>query len=483
MDRAVPFRGGQHQDGILDEEDCFFEGLFNPQLQSSKYFRRAIGMDRTLKILLRTAALFVAVHSLAAQSSDSLSQEWSFHFQQTIVVQYHPGFTAKYSGNNSLDTSEPAQTSLTSTFFIGRKLWKNAEAYINPELSGGEGLSSVTGIAGFPNGETFRIGNPSPQLTIARIFITQRFDMSDTRTIVEDDENQLMGFRSDAYVNIAAGKISMIDYFDKNRYSDDPRTKFLSWALMTNGAWDYPANTHGYTWGVVVEYVTQPWALRLSTAMVPTEANQSVMDVNLGRAHSETVELEHDYTLGAHPGTVRFLGFHTMAHMGNYDQAVELPPGEIDVVATRAYGRSKYGMGLNIEQELSDDVGMMFRASWNDGHNETWMFTEIDQAVSAAIVYDGKAWGRAGDNFGAAILANGISADHRAYLKAGGYGFLIGDGNLNYAPESIAEVFYSLSLPLYHLHLAPDYQFILNPAYNKDRGPVHVVAIRIHSEF
>ncbi len=443
----------------------------------------SLKMNHQVRLHAIALAFFFIAGSAAAQSADSASQDWNFHFQQTIVVQYHPDFTAKYSGVNSLDTSEPAQTSLTSTFFFGRRLWNNAEAYLNPELSGGNGLSKVTGIAGFPNGETFRIGNPSPALTIARVYIVQRFDLSDTRTAVEDDENQLAGTRPDSYVNITAGKISMIDYFDKNRYSDDPRAKFLNWALMTNGAWDYPANTHGYTWGVVAEYVTQPWSLRFSSAMVPTEANQSVMDENLSRAHSETVELEHDYALGSHPGVVRLLGFHTMARMGNYDQALELPPGEIDVTATRAYGRSKYGFGLNFEQELGDNVGMMLRGSWNDGRNETWMFTEIDRAVSAAIAYDGRAWHREGDNFGVAVLANGLSSDHRAYLKAGGYGFLIGDGNLNYAPESIAEAYYSFSLPAYHLHLAPDYQFILNPAYNQDRGPVHVVAIRIHSEF
>ncbi len=435
-------------------------------------------------MILFVMSAFIAQNNYAQnQSSDSSSQEWNFHFQQTIVVQYHPDFTAKYSGANSLDTSEPAQTSLTSTFFIGGRLWKNAEAYVNPELSGGNGLSNVTGIAGFPNGETFRIGNPTPQLTIARIFIVQRFDLSDTRITVEDDENQLMESRADSYFSISAGKISMIDFFDKNRYSDDPRTKFLNWALMTNGAWDYPANTHGYTWGLVAELVTPPWAFRISTAMVPTEANQSVMDTKISQAHSETIEIDHDYSLDKHQGTIRLLGFHTMARMGNYDQALELPPGEIDVVATRAYGRSKYGMGLNIDQELGDNVGMMFRAGWNDGHNETWMFTEIDQAVSAALVFDGKGWNRDGDNFGVALLGNGLSADHRAYLKAGGYGFLIGDGNLNYAPESIAETYYSFSLPVCHLHIAPDYQFILNPAYNKDRGPVHVMAVRIHLEF
>jgi high affinity Mn2+ porin len=436
-----------------------------------------------LKILSITITYLFFVHTAAAQASDSVSQDWNFHFQQTIVVQYHPDFTAKYSGANSLDTSEPAQTSITSTFFIGRRLWKNAGVYFNPELAGGNGLSGATGIAGFPNGETFRIGNPMPQVTVARFFINQRFDLSDTLTMVEDDENQLMAPRGASYVNISAGKLCVIDYFDKNHYSDDPRTKFLNWALMTNGAWDYPANTRGYTWGLVAELVTPPWALRASTAMVPTEANQSIMDMNLSRAHSETIEIEHDYSLGMRQGIIRLLGFHTMARMGNYQQALELPPGEVDILATRAYGRSKYGVGLNIEQGLSDNIGMMFRAGWNDGHNETWMFTEIDQAVSAAIVFDGKSWNRDGDNLGIAILANGLSADHRAYLKAGGYGFIIGDGNLNYAPESIAEAFYSLSLPTYHLQLAPDYQFILNPAYNKDRGPVHVVAIRIHSEF
>jgi len=239
-----------------------------------------------LKIFSITIACLVFVQTASAQQADSLPQDWNFHFQQTIVVQYHPDFTAKYSGSNSLNTSEPAQTSLTSTFFIGRRLWKNAEAYVNPELAGGNGLSGATGVAGFPNGETFRIGNPAPQVTIARLFIMQRFDLSETRTTVEDDENQLMESRPDAYINITAGKISMIDYFDKNRYSDDPRTKFLNWALMTNGSWDYPANTHGYTWGLVAELVTQPWALRASTAMVPTEANKSVMDMNLSRAHS-----------------------------------------------------------------------------------------------------------------------------------------------------------------------------------------------------
>ena len=440
-------------------------------------------MVSNLKIWSSTIAYVFLVHAASAQTADSLSQNWNFHFQQTIVVQYHPDFNAKYSGANSLETSEPAQTSLTSTFFVGKRLWKNAEAYVNPELSGGSGLSMVTGVAGFPNGETFRIGNPSPLLTIARAFIVQRFDLSDTRTIVEDDQNQLMESRPDSYINITAGKISMIDYFDKNRFSDDPRTKFLNWALMTNGAWDYPANTHGYTWGLVAELVAPPWAVHASTAMVPTEANQSVMDMNFGRANSETIEVDREYSLGTHQGTVRLLAFHTTAHMGNYHQALEFFPGNVDVVATRAYGRSKYGLGINIEQELSDDVGVMLRAGWNDGRNETWMFTEIDQAVSAAVVYDGKAWDRTGDNVGVALLANGISADHRAYLKAGGYGFLIGDGNLNYAPESIAEIFYSLSLPAYHLQLAPDYQFILNPAYNKDRGPVHVVALRIHTEF
>jgi high affinity Mn2+ porin len=252
---------------------------------------------------------------------------------------------------------------------------------------------------------------------------------------------------------------------------------------MSNGAWDYAANTRGYTWGIVGEVFLSQWAFRLSTAMVPTEANMSTMDENLSRAHSETIEIEHSYQLNSRKGTIRLLGYLTHARMGNYEDALALSADNIDVVITRAYGRTKYGFGINIEQALSTTIGMMLRYGWNDGQNETWMFTEIDNTVSGALLLDGESWGRKGDMLGGAVALNGISKEHRKYLAAGGYGFIIGDGALQYGPEFITELFYSFFLLEYHLMLSPDYQFVINPAYNKDRVPVHVFGLRAHIAF
>lgn len=430
-------------------------------------------------MIIGTSTLIEAQTSL----KDTNTSDWNFHFQQTMIMQYHPDFSATYSGKNSLKTSEPDQTSLTSTFFIGKRLWKSAELYFNPELGGGSGLSGATGIAGFPNGETYRIGDPAPQLTVARLFLKQTFALSDRDTMVLDDINQLAGRVPSKRFTIIVGKISMTDFFDNNSYSHDPRTQFMNWALMSNGAWDYPANTRGYTWGVITELLLSPWAFRLSSAMVPTEANMSEMDGNIAQANSETIEIERLYEFGTQHGVIRTLGYYTKARMGSYTQALQLPQGQIDIVNTREYGRSKYGFGINIEHAFSEDVGLAIRVGWNDGANETWMFTEIDRTISTALMLDGSLWQRKGDNLGVALLLNGISQDHQDYLKAGGYGFIIGDGALNYAPEFITELFYTFSLPEFHVSLTPDYQFVLHPAYNADRGPVHVFGMRAHVAF
>ncbi len=429
-----------------------------------------------------------AVPSLFAQSAanEAIFSDWSFHFQQTIITQYHPDFSAKYSGQNSLDTSEPAQTSITSTFFVGRRLWNGTEIYFVPELGGGNGLSGVKGIAGFPNGETYRIGDPAPQISISRFFIKTTFALSDRDTMFSDDEDQLAGLQPSKRLTLILGKISMTDYFDQNSCSHDPRTQFMNWALMSNGAWDYPANTRGYTWGFVGELSLSPWAFRVSSAMVPTEANMSDMDQNISKANSETFEIERSYELCSQKGVIRTLGYYTEARMGNYSQALlfsqadQLPP---NIVNTREYGRTKHGFCLNIEQSFSASIGFMLRAGWNEGANETWMFTEIDQTISSAVLLDGALWRRKGDGMGLALVLNGISQDHRKYLEAGGYGFLIGDGRLNYSPEFITELFYSFALPEFHLSLTPDYQLVLHPAYNADRGPVHVFGMRAHIAF
>ena len=273
----------------------------------------------------------------------------------------------------------------------------------------------------------------------------------------------------------------MTDYFDNNSYSHDPRTQFMSWALMSNGAWDFPANTRGYTPGLVIEYVTRQNELRYGFSLVPVIANGMTMNWNIGKASSQTVEYTHKYALNGYRGTLRLLSFFTSANMGNYDQSLALNPIAPNILATGKYGHIKYGLELNLEQLLTRDLGGFVRAGWNDGQNESWAFTEIDRSVSLGLSISGNRWHRQNDNFGLAAVISGLSAPHRNYLKAGGRGFELGDGNLNYALEHLAELYYSWQIVKW-LSLSGACQVILNPGYNKDRGPVNVFSLRLHAK-
>ena len=411
----------------------------------------------------------------------------SLHFQQTLIDQWHNDLSTPYSGDYSLVDRESAKLSFTSTLFIGRRLWKGGAVYFNPEVAGGSGLSGARGVAGFVNGETFRIGDPAPNLYLARLYLRQVFALGTGTEVDEDDLNQLAGPRPQRYFAVNLGKFSTADFFDQNSYSHDPRTQFLNWSLMSAGAWDYAANTRGYTVGGVLEYVTPALALRFASTLMPTLANGPVLDFHYGTAHAETLELTKGYKLAGRQGTVRLLGFRNVAAMAAYRSAVALAQAtgdQPDVVNARIAGHTKVGFALNAEQEITKEVGLFARVSYNDGKNETWAFTEIDQSASLGAVSTGARWQRPDDRLGAAVVVNGISAEHRAYLAAGGYGFIVGDGALNYGLESIGEVYYSIALPKYHASISPDYQFVVNPAYNRDRsGPVHVVAVRLHVEF
>jgi Carbohydrate-selective porin len=341
-------------------------------------------------------------------------------------------------------------------------------------------------LAGFSNGEVYRVNDAAPKIYTARLFVKQVFSLSTDCQKVEDGMNQMSTNMPTSYFAVSAGKFSVMDFFDNNKFSHDPRTQFYNWALMGNGAWDYPANTRGYTYGIVAELVKPQWALRFTSVMVSTFANGPVMDNNILRSRSEALEFEHKYYIGSQTGVIRFITFLNEAKMGNYKKAIQWGTAHniAPVVdSTNAIGRTKYGVGINIEHNLSDNLGLFLRASWNDGQNETWAFTEIDKAISLGGQLNGNIWNRNTDKLGFAILANGLSTDHKNYLKAGGYGFIIGDGKLNYQPEMIAELYYSFKPKAYPFWISPDYQFIINPAYNKDRSPVHALGIRAHIEF
>lgn len=407
-------------------------------------------------------------------------RSWSFHVQATAIPQGHGDFRALYSGANSLSPEAELKTSFTSTFYLGRKLWDGAEIYINPELLAGDGLSETLGIAGFPNGEIYRVDTPRPRFNLSRAFIRQSWGFGDTREYVEDGQNQVPQSLGASRFTLTVGKFSLVDLFDDNAYSHDARTQFMNWALMDNGAWDFAADTRGYTYGLATEMNRPRWAVRFAVVTVPKVANGMAMDGKIGKARSENLEYEHRQTLRGRPGAVRLMGYANHAHMGSYRATINTPEFHMDITRSRQY-RLKYGFGVNLEQEIAKDVGVFFRYGWDDGHTETWAFTEIDRTYSGGLSFRGTRWGRKADRLGLAFVINGLSRDHADYLRAGGVGFVIGDGKLNYAHERIFETYYSLALGK-GFFLSPDFQWVGNPAYNRDRGPVPIGALRLHWE-
>ncbi len=433
--------------------------------------------------MIRNLSLFVFVTlpflTAQAQNDSIKERKWTLHYQATVIPQAHADFSADYTGEKSMLTKESPKVSLTTTLFIGRRLWKNASLIFNPELSGGSGLSKAQGIAGFPNGETFRIGSSTPKLYLARLYLEQRFALSPTLEQDDDNMNQVQKATPVKYLSVRAGKFSLSDFFDANNYSHDPRTQFLNWSLMSAGAWDYPANTRGYTIGGIVEYHSPLFAVRGGITQVPKEANGPDLDAHIGKAFGTIAEVEKTFPFSKEENlVVRVAGFYNQAHMGNYTDALYTLPVP-DVTSTRKYGRTKSGFYLNTEYNRAHG-GFFLRASSNDGKNETWAFTEIDQSYSIGASFDGSRWHRDHDQWGVAVVNNGISNPHRLYLEKGGYGFIVGDGRLNYGTESILELYYSFALDRLHVSVSPDYQFVLHPAYNKDRGPVNVFGVRFH---
>ncbi len=389
--------------------------------------------------------------------------------------------------NSLADTLEPAARSLTATLFLGRKLWKGAAVYVNPEIAGGKGLSYAQGVAGALNGETYRVGEVAPRIFLSRAYLEQYIPIGNTDYIyAEDDDNHVAGLIPVKRFTIRAGKFAIADYYDHNQYSSDPRTQFLNWSVWADGAWDYPANTQGYTSGVVLEYADPRWEFRLATVAVPKLANYHLMEYN-SRAHSETIELEHKYAINQRRGAILVTLSHTNSQAPSYASGIA-------AIATRdtallnvftgatehkEYGGRKTGVFLNLRQEISNDIGAFARLGWNDGKYATWAFTEIDNTTTAGVSINGSRWKRQEDAIGLAFALNGISKPHREFLRAGGYGFIIGDGKLNYGKEFILETYYNAQLT-HFFWLSFDYQFVKNPGYNKDRGPVHVFALRGH---
>lgn len=408
-------------------------------------------------------------------------KRFSVHGQNTMVMQGHLPFHSPYSGPNSLTSVTTLATSDTSTLFLAGRLWRGAEVIFNPEIAGGTGFNGVHGVAGFPNGEITRVGVPEPTPYIARLNFRQTIGLGGPQEEVEDGPNQIAKTRDINRITFAFGKMAATDFFDNNKYSNDPRTQFLNWSLMFNGAWDYPANVRGYTYGMISELNLAKWAFRHGIFLEPAEANGADFDPKILKANGNVWEFERRYEFNDHPGKARFLMYLNAAHMGNYREAIQLSPVDPDITQTRAY-RAKYGFCLNFEQEITKDLGAFLRAGWNDGHTESWAFTEIDRTLALGLLRKGTLWRRPEDEVGTAVAINGLSQPHADYLAAGGLGFILGDGRLNYAPEVIWETYYAWQVRTF-LIITTDFQYIFNPGYNADRGPVAVGSLRVHLAF
>ena len=415
----------------------------------------------------------------AVSGPASPEPDWSLHGQLTYQLQGHGAFTSPYEGPNSFQDRKEERGSFTSTLYAGRRLWEGAEGYVNLELLAGQGLSRVLGLAAPPNGETYRVDSTRLKANLARVFLRQTLALGGASEAQDDDENQLGGRRASRRLVVTAGKISGTDVFDGNAYAHEPRTQFNNWSLWANAAWDYPADTRGYTWGIALELLLDAWAVRLGSFMEPLEANGLAFDHDVARAHGDVLEIEHRHALGGRPGAVRLLAFGNHARMGIYRDALALSPADPDVVSTRAPGRSKYGLGLNLEQEIVSDVGAFLRAGWNDGKTESWAFTEVERTLAFGVSAKGGVWKRPDDVLGVGFALNGIGRDHRDYLAAGGLGFLLGDGALRPSTENVLDVFYRTAVTPF-ADLSGELERYWNPGFNLDRGPVTVYGLRVH---
>lgn len=435
-------------------------------------------------MLLRAALCFSAVAACCAAQQVERPEQWNLYWQATAIPQYHGKFHSPYEGPNSLRDQRELDASLTSTIFLGLRLAPHTELYIDPEIAGGEGFSNVAGVANFPNGEMPRVSSVVPTPYLARAYIQQDFGWGYKMEHVESDENQLGERRPVDRYTFIFGKFSVTDFFDDNRYSHDPRTQFMGWAAMYNGAWDYPADTRGYTWGWVHQIHTKNWAFTYGSAAEPKVANGMHLDLRLLRDRADMFQIEHRWEIGKHPGAIRPLGFLLHTDSGSYQEALGLASKAHtapDINGTLRPGRLKFGGGLSFEQEIADGIGVFSRFGWNDGHTESFAFTSVDRVASGGVSITGTRWRRPQDTFGSVFTAGGLSAVHAAYLAAGGLDFLIGDGRLNYAPECVWESYYSARV-VRGVFASLDLQYIVNPAYNQDRGPVWAEGLRLHIE-
>ncbi len=471
------------------------EYLFLNQSYNTQVYGNELGFAYVSKLWNDTHVLRFGVNyrvpnanaaSDSREEANHAPEQTNMHGQITYLPQGYPKFPALYSGPQSLaPPAGQARATLSATGFFGLRLWEGGEAYVNPEIDGGYGLSATAGVAGFPSSEAYKVGRQAPYLRFQRYFIRQTLGLGGDAEQIGSGANQLAGSLDANRLTFTVGKYAVTDIFDDNRYAHDGRSGFMNWAIVDMGAFDYAADAWGYTYGATAELRRDWWTARAGLFQLSRVPNGEKIEPVLFRQFSQIVELEARHSLFfGQPGKVKLLGYGDLGHLGKYDEAVAigyLTGTTPDVTRTRKK-RFKAGGGINIEQPLTDDLGVFFRASKANGRYETDEFTEIERSVSAGAVLSGDKWGRPKDAVGVAAVINGISRNHASYLASGGVGIILGDGRLSYGREKILEAYYKFHL-LEGAHLTADYQLVQNPGYNRDRGPASIFALRLHGEF
>ena len=423
---------------------------------------------------------------LALLSAPAMAQDESpfeLHAQSTYIRQFKSAFDAPYSGPNSLRASREASYTFTGTLFIGARLGESTEAYFNPEIVQGVPFSGLHGVGGFANGESQRGAGPNLKGYTARLFLRHTWNLGGEIEAQESAQNQLKTRYASERIVVTAGSLSVLDVFDAMDYSRDARTQFMNWASLTYGAWDFPADARGYTWGLAVEYIRPNWAVRAGRFLVPIESNGPHLDSKFTQRYGDVAEFELPYKLAGRAAIARALVFRNRVEAGGFNDAIALGTATASVPDLTLVRRtqSKSGFGLGTQVEVTEAVGAYLRAGWNDGRTETFMFTEIDRSLAAGALVKGSPWNRPNDSMGVAVYLNGLSGPHRNYLASGGQAFFLGDGRLNYGSERIAEAYYSLNVaPAAWISLGA--QRAVNPGYNRDRGPANFLGLRLHAE-
>jgi high affinity Mn2+ porin len=412
------------------------------------------------------------------------------HGQATFVDQGYPSFRSPYEGTNSLSGGGQNRETFDLTLAVGLKLWQGAEFWTNPEIDQGFGLNDTHGVAGFLSAEAYKLGQADPYARIQRAFVRQTINLGGDTEKVDADFNQFAGSRSTDRLVLTVGRFGVVDIFDTNKYASNPKSDFLNWSLINTGTFDYAGDGWGYTYGAAAEWYQGRWTLRAGVFDLSTSPAGGVSPTAYGldsnfQQFQMVGEIEERHELWGQPGKIKITGFLSRGNAGQFSDAIALSQATglaADINAVRSY-TSRPGISMNIEQQVNDNLGVFLRAGWADGNIEPWDFTDIDRTIAAGVSINGKSWGRPDDTIGVAGVINGISAVHVAFLNAGGLGILIGDGQLtNYGLEKIFEAYYSYSLNA-SSKVSFDYQFVSNPGYNADRGPVNAFAARYHWQF